>query len=55
MLSRSSMRAEARSLMMYCRRMCLNTGTKGMPSSVFRNGSTSPASANESDSCGEDY
>lgn len=48
MLSRSSMRAEARSLMMYCRRMCLKTGTKGIPSSVFRYGSSSPASVCES-------
>ena len=45
MLSLSRMRAEARSLMMYCRRTCLKTGTKRDPSSVFKKGSSSASSA----------
>lgn len=48
-LSRSRMRADARSLMMYWRRTCLNTERKGAPSSVFRKGSFSHRSAGQSE------
>lgn len=45
MLSLSRMRADARSLMMYWRRTCLNTGRNCAPSSVSKKGSFSHRSA----------
>lgn len=48
MLSLSRMRADAKSLMMYCRRTCLNTERKGKPSSVSRKGSFSHRSVGQS-------
>lgn len=50
MLSLSRMRADARSLMMYCRRTYLNTERKGSPSSVFKKGSLSHRSVGQSQS-----
>lgn len=47
MLSLSRMRAEAKSLMMYCRRTYLNTERNPAPSSVFKKGSLSHRSAEE--------
>lgn len=47
-LSLSRMRAEARSLMIYWRRMCLNTEQKDEPSSVFKKGFFSHKSVEQS-------
>lgn len=48
MLSLSRMRADAKSLMMYWRRTCLNTERKGKPSSVSKKGSLSHRSVGQS-------
>lgn len=47
MLSLSRMRADAKSLMIYWRRTCLNTERKGKPSSVSKKGSFSHRSVGQ--------